>query len=87
MVNASARVQSQAAGGEIAITDAFIIALLRSQRSGPVAANITLTDELRRQILSTEVSSQIFEVKFIGEVALKGIANPKYITLVCFRGH
>jgi adenylate cyclase len=86
MVNISSRVQTQAAGGEIAISDAFILAIMQYQSPELVDGNISLTDDLRTRILSSEISSQFFEVKFMGDVHLKGVLTPIHITLIRLRG-
>jgi adenylate cyclase len=85
MINSSARVQSQAEGGEIAISDDFIMELWRCRIPDTFNPTATLTNELRKSILSKEVSLQFFDLKFLGSTALKGVAEQVYITLICSR--
>jgi class 3 adenylate cyclase len=85
MVNSASRVQAQAAGGEIAISDAFITELLRCRNLAGVRPDLTMTDDLRSRILSTEVSPEFWDVNFKREVVLKGVFDPVYITLISCR--
>jgi adenylate cyclase len=84
IVNEAARVQDQAEGGEVAISDDFLMELWRC-RNPTCNRNILLTNEIRTSILSQEVSLQLFELKFLGLTSLKGVEDSVYITLICSR--
>lgn len=91
MMNTSARVMNEAQGGQIAVSDAFILALYERQNKRPLKG--TLSDPTRKEILSREIyamnSTEFFEIRphpeDEGLRKLKGIKERVYITLICWK--
>lgn len=83
MVNRSARVQGQAFGGEIAVSDEFIREIWRLQTNDKVDTTVEMTDATRRRILRKIVPTKFCDIKFLGLLELKGVEEEMYITLIC----
>lgn len=84
-VNEANRIQAEADGDEIAVSDAFLVELHRVQTRGEILDPKFLSDEFRARILFREISIANFQVHSKGERFLKGLATPEYITLIGLR--
>jgi len=84
-VSTSHRIQDEADGDEIAVSDSFILELYRIQTGGETLDPAALTDKIREYILSKEMSSATFEVRSKGDRILKGVSRPEHITIISYR--
>jgi len=85
-INTSARVQSEAKGGQISVSDDFIREVWRCQTEGMVNTSVPLTDAMRGRILIKEADPQCFELDCKkGLVKMKGLEEKVYITLICYK--
>jgi class 3 adenylate cyclase len=84
MVNMASRIQSEADGDEIALSDDFIVKLHRC-RSGQVLSTNDLTHLIRASITCLEFSAAEFRVRSKGLRPLRGVHNPEHIFLIVLR--
>ncbi len=92
MVNRAARISAVADGGQISVSSDYISELQRTleayaddDRRDSVGSQDTINDDprgnqIRREL--TQLSSQGFEVKDLGEKKLKGLENPELVYLI-----
>lgn len=84
VVTQTSRIQEQAQGGEVTVSDAFILAVWRCQNNGEAPERET-TDDLRRNLISKEICPKIFKLEFRVWVKMKGLADLVYVTLISCR--
>jgi class 3 adenylate cyclase len=83
MVNIASRLQSQAKGDQIAVSDDCIRQLHREQRGDQIADILgPLNHELRAEIMERLPGTQFFNLESIGLRKLKGIKNPEHVSLI-----
>ena len=92
MVNRTARISAVADGGQISVSSEYISEIQRTleayaeeDRRDSVGSQDTINDDprgvqIRREL--SQLSSQGFEVKELGEKKLKGLENPEFIYLI-----
>lgn len=86
MINTSARIQSQAEGGQIAVSDEFIREVWRILTNGKVDTTGEMTNATRMRILRKFASPNDFDLKFNeGPCRLKGVHEKVHITLICLK--
>lgn len=81
LINKTARIQGATKDDTMVVTDAYITQLAFEQ-SGHDLGLETLQDRLRASILEKEICGRNFKVGFAGEIYLKGIEDPEYVSLV-----
>jgi adenylate cyclase len=81
MLNKAARIQSEAEGEEIAVSDNFV-AKLYQNRCSQVIPELELDDMKRAQILHGDCPRALFMVVPKGRRSLKGIMKAHYVTLI-----
>lgn len=86
-INESQRIQAEADGEEIAVSDAFLVELNRLQTKGEILDPNFLDNEIRASILFREMSVADFEVYSKGIRFLKGVAKPEHVTAIALKRH
>jgi class 3 adenylate cyclase len=81
MINTASRIQAEAEGDEIAVSDAFIVELHR-RRAGQMILIDDLTHERRVRIIHQELAMGGFRVRSKGMRILKGVSDPEHIFLI-----
>jgi len=82
IVNVASRIEGEACGDEIAVSDAFLAELHRVQSRGRIMAISNFVDGDRVRILEREFSLANFAILSKGVRALKGLAVREHVTLI-----
>jgi class 3 adenylate cyclase len=82
IVNVASRIEGEACGDEIAVSDAFLAELHRVQSRGGITAISNFVDGDRVRILEREFSLANFAILSKGVRALKGLAVREHVTLI-----